>query len=111
MPNAPTLRAQVRDFVDTVLLPLEHRYLNQPWAAVLPALEAARVEARSALNALAARHFDTARETVERFHGAWRDAVRTSPPLAGRTLTGLATAPLAPEPTTTTSQSRINGPR
>jgi len=46
MPNAPTLRAQVRDFVDTVLLPLEHRYLNQPWAAVLPALEAARVEAK-----------------------------------------------------------------
>ena len=29
--------------------------------------------------------------------GAWREGVRTSPPLAGRTLTGLPTAPLAPE--------------
>ncbi|MFN8667702.1 MAG: acyl-CoA dehydrogenase family protein [Gemmatimonadaceae bacterium] len=46
MSNAPALRAQVRDFVDTVLLPLEHRYLNQTWAAVLPALDAARAEAK-----------------------------------------------------------------
>ena len=29
--------------------------------------------------------------------GAWRDGVRTSPPLTGRTLTGLPTAPLADE--------------
>ncbi len=47
MPNEPTLRAQVRHFVDTVLLPLEHRYLNEPWSAVLPALDAARAEARA----------------------------------------------------------------
>ncbi|MCC6928489.1 MAG: acyl-CoA dehydrogenase family protein [Gemmatimonadaceae bacterium] len=46
MSNASTLRSQVRDFVDTVLLPLEHRYLNEPWGAVLPALDAARAEAR-----------------------------------------------------------------
>ncbi len=46
MPNEPTLRAQVRAFVDTVLLPLEHRYLNEPWSAVLPALDAARADAR-----------------------------------------------------------------
>lgn len=44
---AATLRAQVRDFVDEVLLPLEPRYLNEAWRDVLPALEAARAEARA----------------------------------------------------------------
>ncbi|HEX4935064.1 MAG TPA: acyl-CoA dehydrogenase family protein [Gemmatimonadaceae bacterium] len=43
----PSLRAQVREFVDTVLLPLEPRYLNEPWSAVLPALEDARREAKA----------------------------------------------------------------
>ncbi len=47
MPNEQTLRAQVRDFVDTVLLPLEGRYLNEPWAAVVGALDGARAEARA----------------------------------------------------------------
>jgi acyl-CoA dehydrogenase len=46
-PNAATsLRARVRDFVDTVLLPLEHRYLNESWNAVAPALDEARREAQ-----------------------------------------------------------------
>jgi len=44
--DTASLRAQVRAFVDDVLLPLEHRYLNEPWSAVLPALEGARDEAR-----------------------------------------------------------------
>ena len=46
MPNDATLRERVRDFVDEVLLPIEHRYLNQPWGDVLPALEEARHEAK-----------------------------------------------------------------
>ncbi len=41
------LRDQVRAFVDEVLVPLEHRYLNEPWHAVLPVLEAARAEGRA----------------------------------------------------------------
>lgn len=48
MPNETTLRSQVRAFVDRVLIPLEPRYLNEPWEAVVPALEAARAEARAA---------------------------------------------------------------
>lgn len=41
-----SLRARVRAFVDEVLLALEHRYLNDPWHAVSPALEEARREAK-----------------------------------------------------------------
>jgi len=47
MPHEQPLRARVRDFVDTVLLPLEHRYLNEPWSELSPALEGARAEARA----------------------------------------------------------------
>jgi alkylation response protein AidB-like acyl-CoA dehydrogenase len=47
MPDEQPLRARVRAFVDTVLLPMEHRYLNEPWSALQPALDGARAEARA----------------------------------------------------------------
>ena len=47
MPNELPLRQRVRDFVDDVVLPLESRYLNEPWRSVVGALDTARVEARS----------------------------------------------------------------
>ena len=47
MPNELSLRQRVRDFVDEVVLPLEPRYLNEPWGSVVVALDAARAEARS----------------------------------------------------------------
>ncbi|MEO7965433.1 MAG: acyl-CoA dehydrogenase family protein [Gemmatimonadaceae bacterium] len=46
MPNDTTLRDRVREFVDDVVIPIEHRYLNEPWRDVLPALSAARGEAK-----------------------------------------------------------------
>jgi acyl-CoA dehydrogenase len=39
-------RSGVRRFVDDVLIPIEHEYLNRTWAEVRPALAAARDEAR-----------------------------------------------------------------
>jgi alkylation response protein AidB-like acyl-CoA dehydrogenase len=45
-PTAP-LRARVREFVDTVLLPLEWRFLNETWATLAPALGNVRAEART----------------------------------------------------------------
>lgn len=47
MTDESPLRARVRAFVDEVLLPLEPRYLNEPWSALVPALDAARAEARA----------------------------------------------------------------
>ncbi len=47
MPNDPSVRATVRAFVDEVLLPLEPRFLNEPWSRVAAALEAARDMARA----------------------------------------------------------------
>lgn len=40
------LRSSVRDFVDEVLIPLEWRFLNEPWASIANALEEARQSAR-----------------------------------------------------------------
>jgi len=47
MPNDLSLRERVRTFVDEVLLPIEPRFLNESFAAVSPALDAARTEARA----------------------------------------------------------------
>ncbi len=46
MPNDSAVRERTRAFVDEVLLPLEHRFLNEAWRDVFPALEAARAEAK-----------------------------------------------------------------
>lgn len=47
MPNETSLRDQVRAFVDDVVMPLEHRYLNERWSQLLPALEQLRREAKA----------------------------------------------------------------
>ncbi|MEP7382144.1 MAG: acyl-CoA dehydrogenase family protein [Gemmatimonadota bacterium] len=46
MTNEMPLRERVRDFVETVLLPIEWRYLNESWSLVAPALDEARAIAR-----------------------------------------------------------------
>lgn len=47
MQTTAPLRERVRNFVETVLLPIEWRFLNEPWTTLAPALDDVRAIARA----------------------------------------------------------------